>query len=144
MEGMRGGRLLVLVMCMMVLAAGCTHPKPTAEEEKALAMFQAVQQSLEASPAADAFARLLVQTESQLAILKQNPKASPCFVNALDKCFASYQIISKALHKKLGALDENRRQDIEMALSFSSAFAAISLHQAEDCYKRSGGSGTIF
>jgi hypothetical protein len=136
MEGMRGGRLLVSVICLMVLAAGCTRPQPTAEEEKALAMFRTVQQSLEASLAVDAFARLLAQTESQLRILKQSPNTSPCFVNALDKCFASYQIISKALQKKQGVLDDKRRQDIEMALSFSTAFAAISIHQAEDCYKR--------
>lgn len=99
-------------------------------------MFQAVQQSLEANPTSEAFDRLLSQTESQLGILKQNPKASPCFVNALNKCFASYQIIGKALQKKQGVLDENRRQDIEMAQSFSTAFAAVSIRQAVDCYKR--------
>jgi len=133
---MRGGRLIVSVFCLMALVTGCSRPKPTAEEEKTLAMFEAVQQGLEANPSVDAFDRLLAQTGSQLGILKQNPKASPCFVKALDKCFASYQIISKALRKKQEGLDENRRQDIEMALSFSTAFAAISIHQAVDCYKR--------
>jgi hypothetical protein len=133
---MSGARLPAVVFCLLVLLMGCSRPKPTAEEEKTLAMFQAVQQSLEGSPSPDAFERLLAQTESQLGVLKQNPKTPPCFVNALDKCLASYQIIGKALHKKQGSLDENRRQDIEMALTFSTAFAAISIHQAADCYKR--------
>src|SRR5512137_523597 len=126
---MRDGRLLAAVFCLIVFVTGCSRPKPSADEERALAMFQAVQQSLEANPTSEAFDRLLSQTESQLGILKQNPKTSPCFVNALNKCFASYQIIGKALQKKQGVLDENRRQDIEMAQSFSTAFAAVSIRQ---------------
>jgi hypothetical protein len=136
MKDMCGGRWLVSIFCLIVLVTGCSRPKPTIEEEKVLAMFQAVQQSLEGSPSPDAFERLLAQTESQLGALKQNPKTSPCLANALDKCLASYHIIGKALHKKHGPLDENRRQDIETALSFTTAFAAISIHQAADCYKR--------
>ncbi|MGE5255087.1 MAG: hypothetical protein ACM3KE_00355 [Hyphomicrobiales bacterium] len=125
-----------VVINLLVLAIGCSGPKPTVEEEKALAMFQAVQQSLEESPSPQALHRLLGQTESELNRLKQNPRTQPCFVNALNKCFASYQIINKALDQKKGPLDEKRREEIDMALTFTTAFAAVSIKQAMDCYNR--------
>lgn len=124
-----------VVFGVLALVMGCARPKPTAEEEKALSMFEAAQQSLEGSPSLEAFNRLLGQTESQLNRLKQNPKTPPCFVNALSKCFASYQIISKALTQKQGPLDDKRREEIDMALTFTTAFAAVNIKQATDCYK---------
>lgn len=127
-------RLLGIVLVVLILMMGCSGPKPTVEEEKALSIFQAVQQSLEQSPSGEALNRLLSQTESQLNRLKQNPKTPPCFVNALSKCFASYQIIGKALIQKQGPLDERRRQEIDTALAFTTAFAAVNIKQAMDCY----------
>jgi hypothetical protein len=123
-----------VVFSLLVLVMGCSGPKPTVEEEKALTLFQAVQQSLEESPSPEVLNRLIGQTESELNRLKQNPRTRPCFVNALSKCIASYQIIGKALSQKQGPLDEKRREEIDMALTFTTAFAAVSVKQAMDCY----------
>jgi len=123
-----------VVFNLLLLLMGCSGPKPSAEEEKALAVFQAVQQSLDGSPSHEALNRLLGQTESELSRLKQNPRTPPCLVNALSKCFASYQIIDKAMNQKQGPLDEKRREEIDMALTFTTAFAAVSIKQAMDCY----------
>jgi hypothetical protein len=114
---------------------GCAHPKPSDEEEKTLAMFQAILKSLEGNVSPRTFNQLLGQAESNLTLLKQNPRTPPCFLKALDKCYASYQIIGKALQKRLEPLDPMRKEDCDMALSFSSAFAALSLQSAMDCYK---------
>ena len=127
-------RWLAVVFAWLVLAMGCSGPKPTVEEEKALTMFQTVQQRLEESPSPEAFNRLLAQTESELNHIKQNPQTQPCFVNALTKCVASYQIIGKALNQKQRPLDEKRREEIDMALTFTTAFAAVNIQQARDCY----------
>jgi hypothetical protein len=125
-----------VVFNLLVLVMGCSGPKPTVEEEKALVAFQAVQQSLEGSPSLETLNRLLGQTESELNRLKQNPRTQPCLVNALSKCSASYQIIRKALDQKQRPLDEKRREEIDMALTFTTAFAAISIKQATDCYNQ--------
>lgn len=129
-----GMRRIGVVFALVVLMLGCARPKPTADEEKALSLFQGVQQSLVENPSLEAFNRMLGQTESQLNHLRQNPKTPPCFVNALSKCFASYQIIGKALSQKQGPLDEKRREEIDMAVTFTTAFAAVNLKQAMDCY----------
>jgi hypothetical protein len=55
-----------VVFGVIVLVMGCSGPKPTVEEERAPAMFQAVQQSLEVSPSLEALNRLLGQAESEL------------------------------------------------------------------------------
>ena len=123
-----------VVYSVIVLVMGCSGPKPTVEEERALAMFQTVQQSLEGSPSLEALNRLLGQSESELNRLKQNPRTQPCLLNALSKCVASYQIIGKALDQKQRPLDEKRREEIDMALTFTTAFAAINIKQAMDCY----------
>ena len=128
--------LIAVVFGWLALVMGCSGPKPTVEEEKALSMFQTVQQRLEESPSLEAFNRLLAQTETELNHLKQNSRTQPCFVNALTKCFASYQIIGKALNQKQRPLDEKRREEIDMALTFTTAFAAVNIKQARDCYNQ--------
>ena len=133
---MRGlPRFLAVNLCLLILVGGCAHPKPSDEEEKTLAMFQAILKSLEGNVSPRTFNQLLGQAESNLSLLKQNPRTPPCFLNAMDKCYASYQIIGKALQKRLEPLGPKRKDDCDMALSFSSAFAALSLQRAMDCYK---------
>ena len=119
---------------LLVLVMGCWPPQPTAEEQKALSLFQAVQQSLDQNPSLEALNGMLGQAESQLNLLKHPPKAPACFVSALDKCLASYQIIGQGLIQKRGLLDNKRREEVDMALSFTTAFAAVSLKRAMDCY----------
>jgi hypothetical protein len=128
-------KALFLFIALLVVW-GCSRLQPSAEEMKALAVLQSVQGGIEANPSVAGFAQLLGQAESELALLKQNPKTNPCFLNALEKGYASCQIAGKALQKKQETQDPVRKQDFDMALTFSTAFAAVSIQRAAECYAK--------
>jgi hypothetical protein len=131
---MREMALFLLIVVLVV--CGCSRSQPSAEEMKALAMLQSVQGGIETNPSVASFTQLLGQAESELTLLKQNPKTNPCFLNALEKSYASCQIAGKALQKKLETQDPVRQQDFDMALTFSTAFAAVSIQRAVECYAK--------
>jgi len=131
---MRDMALFILVAALVV--CGCSRSQPSAEEMKALAVLQSVQGGIAANPTVAGFTQLIGQAESELTLLKQNPKTNPCFLNALEKGYASCQIAGKALQKKLETEDPVRKQDIDMALSFTTAFAAVSIQRAVECYAK--------
>jgi hypothetical protein len=120
----------------MMAVCGCSRPQPTEEEVKALAMLKSLQGAITSNPSAAGFTQLLGQAESELTRLKQNPKTNACFLNALEKGYASCQLAGKALQKKLETQDPVRQQDFDMALTFSTAFAAVSIQRAADCYPK--------
>jgi hypothetical protein len=122
-----------VVCSVLILLPGCSRNKASDEEQKALAAFQAVQQSLETDGASVALSQLLGQAEAKLSLIKQTPKTIPCLVSSLDRCLATYRLIDKALKAKQEAPDEKRKQDLEMALAFSTAFSALNIQQAMDC-----------
>jgi hypothetical protein len=131
---MREMALFLLIVVLVVCA--CSRSQPTAEEMKALAMLQTVQGGIGANSSIAGFNQLLGQAESELRLLKQNPKTDPCFLNALEKGYASCQIAAKAMQRKMETDDPVRKQDCDMALSFSTAFAAVSIQRAAECYAR--------
>jgi hypothetical protein len=131
---MREVALLFLIAAMVV--CGCSRPQPSAEEMKALALLKSVQGGIEANPSVAAFIQLLGQAESELTLLKQNPKTNACFLNALEKGYASCQIAGKAIQRKLETQDPVRKQDLDMTLGFSTAFAAVSIQRAVECYTK--------
>jgi hypothetical protein len=131
---MRRIYIIAGVVCsVFILLLGCSRHTPSEEEYKALAVFRAVQQSLESEGASVAFNQLLNQAEAKLSSIKQNPKTVPCLVSSLDRCLASYRIIDKALKTEQEKLDEKRKQDLEMVVAFSTAFSALNIQQALDC-----------
>ena len=77
----------------------------------------------------------LKTTKAEIVILKKNDHTNPCFMGAIDKCFASYEIARKAWKKKLEANDEIRKADMDLTLSFSLSFAALNIEKANNCYK---------
>jgi len=126
--------LLAGIACsVLVIMHGYYKNSPTTEEKKALAAFQAIQQSLEFRSSFTVFSQLLDQAESQLNLVKQTPKTLPCLVAALDKCLASYHLIDKVFKTKQEAMDEKRRQELDAALNHSTAFSALNIQQAMDC-----------
>jgi hypothetical protein len=131
---MRDMALFILIAAMVV--CGCSRAQPSAQEMKALEMLKSVQGSLAANPSVAGFTQLIGRAESELAQLKQNPKANPCFLNALEKGYAACQIAGKALQRKLETQEPMRKQDVDMALSFSTAFAAVSIQNALACYAK--------
>jgi hypothetical protein len=131
---MRPMALWAGVVCsVLMLLPGCSRPKLSDEEQTALAAFQAVQQSLQNGGSSVTLNQLLGQAEAQLSLIKKTRKTFPCMVSSLDRCLASYRIIDKALKAKQEALDDKRKQDLEMALAFSTAFSALNIQQAMDC-----------
>jgi hypothetical protein len=118
------------------VVCGCSRAQPSAQEMKALEMLKSVQGGLAANPSVAGFTQLIGQAGSELAQLKQNPKANPCFLNALEKSYASCEIAGKALKMKLETQDLRRKQEVDMALSFSTAFAAASIQNALECYAK--------
>jgi hypothetical protein len=128
--------MALLFMMAVIVVGGCSRPQPSAEETKALAMLQLVQGGIEANPSVAGFTQLLGQAESELALLKQNPKTNACFLNALEKGYASCQLAGKAMQRRLETEDPVRKQDLDMALSFSTAFAAVSIQRAVECYAK--------
>ena len=131
---MRRIDIIAGVICIVfILLLACSRHTPSDEEQKALAAFQAVQQSLETDKASVAFKQLLGQAEAQLSLIRQTPKTVPCLVSSLDRCLASYRLIDKALKTEPGKLDEKRKQDLEMAVAFSTGFSALNIQQALDC-----------
>jgi hypothetical protein len=131
---MREMALFILIAALV--AGGCSRPQPSADEMKALTMLQSLQGGIGANPSVAGFTQLIGQAESELTRLKQNPKTNPCFLNALEKGYASCQIAGKALQRKLETEDPVRKQDFDMALTFSTAFAAVSIQHALECYAK--------
>jgi hypothetical protein len=131
---MRDMALFILIAAMVV--CGCSRAQPSAQEMKTLEMLQSVQGGLASNPSVASFTQLIGRAESELAQLKQNPKTNPCFLSALEKGYESCQIAGKALQKKLETQDPRRKQDVDMALSFSTAFAAVSIQHALECYAK--------
>jgi hypothetical protein len=79
---------------------------------------------------------LLADARTKIDVLKQIEKKNACFFNAINKCYASYDISQKAWQQKDAATDDKRRDDMELTLSFSLGFASVSIAKANECFTR--------
>ena len=125
--------LAVLIMCIIFIS--CSGPKKSTEEENVLNLLRNIQNKLDSNIPYDDLATLLKDTKPQLDRLKQSQNHNRCFISAVDKCYASYEIARKAWKLKLETDNEQRRQDMEMTFAFSKSFAALSIERADNCYK---------
>ena len=121
-------------LCILIMIVSCSGPQKSAEEENALNSLTRIQNSLERDSTYDNFVGLLNEAKLDVDRLKQSGE-NRCFLSAVDKCYASYEIARKAWKKKLEADDEKRRQDMEMTFSFSISFATLNIEKANNCYK---------
>lgn len=128
-------KIFVLIPCLFSLMASCSGPQKTAEEESALNSLTRIQNGLEGNMTYDNFVGLLNEAKMEVDRLKQSPENNRCFVSAVEKCYASYEIARKAWERKLQTEDEKRRQDMEMTYSFSLSFATLNIEKANNCYK---------
>ncbi len=131
---MHKAAVLVLLVVLSALNAGCS-PTISPQEAKVLVTLDEVQRGVEANIEYDQFVQLLTTAKAEIGMLKQNDKPNPCFQSAVGKCYASYEIAGKAWKRKIEETDENRKADMEMTLSFSLSFAAISIERANKCYE---------
>jgi hypothetical protein len=124
-----------LVFSLWIFAS-CSGSKPIPEEEDVLDALTKVQGGIESKVSYSDFGKLLAAAKQKIDILKQVEKKNDCFLNAVNKCYASYEISQKAWQQKDMAKDEKRKEDMEITLSFSLGFASVSLAKANECFIR--------
>ncbi len=93
---MKRFKLSCIVLMTGFILGSCSGPKKSVEEENVLTSLSNIQQSLENDISYEQFIELLSQTKVKIDILKSNSKNSPCFMGAVDKCYAYYAIGGKA------------------------------------------------
>ena len=81
------------------------------------------------------FEQLLGTARAEINTLEQKSEKNPCFMSAVTKCYASYEIARKAWRKKDEEKDPKRKEDMEMTLSFSLSFSALNIEKANKCYQ---------
>ena len=123
----------ILFLCIILIS--CSESKKSTEEENVLKSLINIQNSLETNVSYDNFVELLRNAKTELDSLKQAEKKNSCFLAAVDKCYASYEIARKAWKQKTETENEKKQQDMEMTLSFSLSFASLSIEKARYCYK---------
>jgi hypothetical protein len=131
---MHSAVVIILLIVLSFLPSGCS-PSITPEEAKVLVVLDEVQRGVESNIDYGQFVQLLKTAKAEIEILKTNSKKNPCFISAVKKCFASYEIAGKAWKKKMEATDEKRKEDMEMTLAFSLSFSALNIERANKCYK---------
>lgn len=125
----------VALIAFVVCGASCSGPEITLEEENVLAALSSIQQSLENNASYEEFIGLLNQAKIEIDLLKRNAENNPCFLGAVDKCYAFYHTGGKAWQQKMQAIDEARKNDMDLTLSVLQSRAALSLQLASNCYQ---------
>ena len=126
--------LSIPAICILMMIISCAGQQKTAEEESALNSLTRIQNSLEGDINYDKFVGLLNEAKLEVDRLKQSGE-NGCFLSAVDKCYASYEIARKAWKQKLETDDDKRKQDMEMTFSFSLSLATLNIERANNCYK---------
>ena len=123
------------VFGMLVCGGSCSGPQISVEEKNVLAALSNIQQSLESNVSYEEFIELLNQAKTEIDLLKSNSENNPCFLIAIDKCYAFYHTGSKAWRQKIEATDEARKNDMDLTLSVLQSRAALSIQLAGNCYE---------
>ena len=126
--------VLILLGLFSVLNHGCS-PKITPQEAKVLVALEDIQRAAGENIQYDRFVQLLGTARAELDMLKQSTKPNPCFLSAVEKGYASYEIAGKAWQKKMELKDEKKKADMDLTLSFSLSFASINIQKANKCYE---------
>ena len=124
-----------VVLVTLFILGSCSGPKKSVEEKNVLMALSSIQQSLENNVSYEHFIELLDQAKIEVDILKSKRENSPCFMGAVDKCYAFYSTGKKAWQQKLIATDEARKQDMDLTLSVLQSRAALSIQMADNCFK---------
>ena len=132
--GMHKAAAVLLLMVFSFLNSGCS-PRITPEEAKMLVVLDEIQRGVESNVDFNRFEQLLNTAKAEINILEQNSEKNPCFMSAVNRCFASYEIARKAWKKRDTEKDVKRKEDMEMALSFSMSFSALNIEKANKCYQ---------
>ena len=125
---------VLLLVLFSFLISGC-GPRITPEEAKVLVVLDEIQRGVESGIEFSQFEQLLNTAKAEISPLEKNSKTNPCFMNAISKCYASYEIAKKAWKRKDAEQDVKKKEDMEMTLSFSLSFSALNIEKANRCYE---------
>lgn len=125
--------VVALLISFSFLNSGCS-PRITPEEAKVLVVLDGIQRGVESNIDFKQFEQLIETAQAELKILEQNSKKNPCFMSAVNRCYASYEIAKKAWKRKEEEKDLKRKEDMEMTLAFSLSFSALNIKKANKCY----------
>ena len=125
-----------IVLVTLFIWGSCSGPKKSIEEENVLVALSNIQQGLENNAGYEQFIELLGQASIEIDILKSNSKNSPCFMSAVDRCYAFYSTGKKAWKQKLTATDDTRKQDMDLTFSVLQSRAALSIQVADNCFNK--------
>jgi hypothetical protein len=126
--------VVALLISFSFLNSGCS-PRITPEEAKVLVVLDEIQRGVvESNIDFKQFEQLLEIAQAEIKILEQNSKKNPCFMSAVNRCYASYEIAKKAWKRKEEEKDLKRKEDMEMTLAFSLSFSALNIKKANKCY----------
>jgi hypothetical protein len=126
--------LVLLAVFSALTTTGCGD-KISPQEVKVLEVMGQVQRGVETNNEYAQFEQSLAAAKAEIERLKQDGNPNPCFQGAVEKSYASYEIVSKAWQKKMTEKEEGRKADLEATLSFSLSFSAINLERAKKCYE---------
>jgi hypothetical protein len=126
----------LLSVFILWICVSCSGSKPIPEEKEVLNALTKIQGGIESKISYDEFGKLLADARAKIDVLKPIEKKNACFFNAVNKCYASYDISQKAWEQKNTATDDKRKEDMEITLSFSLGFASVSLAKANECFTR--------
>ena len=129
----RAAAVLLLVL-ISFLTFGC-GPRITPQEAKVLVVLDEIQRGVESNIDLNQFEQLLNTAKAEITLLEQNSKKNPCFMSAVNKCYASYEIAKKAWKRKEAEEDVKKKEEMEMTLSFSLSFSALNIEKANKCYE---------
>jgi hypothetical protein len=133
---MKKGALIGIVLFGVLVCGGsCSGPKISMEEENVLAALSNIQQGLEKNVSYEEFTELLNQAKIKIDRLKGNSENNPCFLGAVDQCYAFYHTGGKAWQQKMVATDEVRKNDMDLTLSVLQSRAALTIQLAGNCYE---------
>ena len=125
---------LIFMVALSWPLSGC-GPKISPQEAKVLVALDEIQRGVEADIDYEKFVQLLVTTKAEIDMLKPSDQPNPCFLSAVEKAYASYEIAGKAWKRKMTEEDEKKKADMDMTLSFSLSFSSINIEKANKCYE---------
>ena len=133
---MKRHTITAFLLAVILVWTACSGPQKSIEEEKALAALSDIQSNLEASSNYEHFIELLDRAKIEIDTLKRNGNNNPCFMGAVERCYAYYFTGEKAWKKKMEATDEASKNDMDLTLSVLQSQAALSIQMANNCYKK--------
>ena len=129
--------VIILFLFAVSASLSCTIKiEPLPEERSLMDALQKLQEGADNKITYEGFSKLLAHAGDKYETLKRTKNTNSCFLNAANKCYASYKVSNKAWQLRDEAKTKKRRLDMDHTLSFSMGFASVSLARAKGCFEQ--------